>query len=257
MCDASDFAVGAVFGQRKDKHFQSIYYASKTLTAAQENYTTTEKELLAMVFAFDKFRPYLILPKVVVYTDHSALRYLLTKIDAKPRLIRWILLLQEYDLEIQDKKGAKNLTADHLSRLENPYLKELDEHEINNSFPEEQLFVISDSEKPWFADITNYLTANVTPKGLIHQQKKRFFTDVKNYVWENPFLFRICAYQVIRRCVTKSEAIKILEHCHSGPTGEHYSGTRTAHKALESGFYWLHYSKTPTGMLLLVINANE
>ena len=104
MCDASDFAVGAVLGQRRDKHFQPIYYASKTLTAAQENYTTTEKELLAVVFAFDKFRQYLILSKVIVYTDHSALRYLLTKSDVKPRLIRWILLLQEFDLEIQDKK---------------------------------------------------------------------------------------------------------------------------------------------------------
>ena len=93
MCDASDFAVGAVLGQRRDKHFQPIYYASKTLTAVQENYTTTEKELLAVLFAFDKFRSYLILSKVVVYTDHSALRYLLTKTDAKPRLIRWIHLL--------------------------------------------------------------------------------------------------------------------------------------------------------------------
>ena len=120
MCDASDFAVGAVLGQRRDKHFQPIYHASKTLTGIQENYTTTEKELLAVVFAFDKFHSYLILSKVIVYTDHSALRYLLSKTDAKPRLIKWILLLQEFDLEIRDKKGAGNLAADHLSRLENP-----------------------------------------------------------------------------------------------------------------------------------------
>ncbi|KAK5819483.1 hypothetical protein PVK06_024486 [Gossypium arboreum] len=100
MCNVSDFAVGAVLGQQRDEHFQPIYYASKTLTAAQENYTTMEKKLLAVVFSFDKFRSYLILSKVVVYTDHSALRYLLIKTDAKPRLIRWILLLQEFDLEI-------------------------------------------------------------------------------------------------------------------------------------------------------------
>ncbi|GJY95137.1 reverse transcriptase domain-containing protein [Tanacetum coccineum] len=115
MCDASDFAVGAVLGQRKTKHFQPIHYASKTMTDAQAHYTTTEKELLAVVYAFEKFRPYLVLSKTIVYTDHSALKYLLAKQDAKPRLLRWILLLQEFDVIIRDKKGAENLAADHLS----------------------------------------------------------------------------------------------------------------------------------------------
>ncbi|GKC40422.1 reverse transcriptase domain-containing protein, partial [Tanacetum coccineum] len=85
MCDASDYAVGAVLGQRKTKHFQPIHYASKTMTDAQAHYTTTEKELLAVVYAFEKFRPYLVLSKTIVYTDHSALKYLLAKQDAKPR----------------------------------------------------------------------------------------------------------------------------------------------------------------------------
>ncbi|GJU93880.1 reverse transcriptase domain-containing protein [Tanacetum coccineum] len=106
MCDASDYAVGAVLGQRKTKHFQPIHYASKTMTDAQAHYTTTEKELLAVVYAFEKFRPYLVLSKTIVYTDHSALKYLLAKQDAKPRLLWWILLLQEFDVIIRDKKRS-------------------------------------------------------------------------------------------------------------------------------------------------------
>ncbi|RVW87081.1 Retrovirus-related Pol polyprotein from transposon 17.6 [Vitis vinifera] len=115
MCDASDFAIGAVLGQREDGKPYVIYYASKTLNEAQRNYTTTEKELLAVVFALDKFRAYLVGSFIIVFTDHSALKYLLTKQDAKARLIRWILLLQEFDLQIRDKKGVENVVADHLS----------------------------------------------------------------------------------------------------------------------------------------------
>ena len=116
MCDASNHAIGAVLGQRVGKDPHVIYYASRMLDNTQSNYTTTEKELLAVVFALEKFRSYLLGTKVIVYSDHAALRYLLSKKDAKPRLIRWILLLQEFDLTIRDKKGVENLVPDHLSR---------------------------------------------------------------------------------------------------------------------------------------------
>ncbi|CAL2255626.1 unnamed protein product [Prunus armeniaca] len=117
MCDASDYALGAVLGQRKDKKPHVIYYASRTLNDAQLNYSTTEKEFLAVVFALDKFRSYLLGTKVIIYSDHATLKYLLTKKEAKPRFIRWMLLLQEFDVEIRDKRGCENVVADHLSCL--------------------------------------------------------------------------------------------------------------------------------------------
>ncbi|CAN6552297.1 unnamed protein product [Malus baccata var. baccata] len=135
MCDASDYALGAVLGQRKNKHSHVIYYASRTLNDAQLNYSTTEKELLAVVFALDKFRSYLIGTKVIVFTDHAALKYLFTKKEAKPRLIRCMLLLQEFDIEIRDKKGCENVVADHLSRL----VREEESLPISETFPDEQL----------------------------------------------------------------------------------------------------------------------
>nr|GEU55514.1 reverse transcriptase domain-containing protein [Tanacetum cinerariifolium] len=139
MCHASDFAICAVLGQRQEKHFRPIHYASNRMTEAESNYTTTEKEILAVVYAFKKFRSYLIMNKSIVYTDHSALKYLFAKKDFNARLLHWVLLLQEFTFKVIDTKGAKNLAADHLSRLENPHQNVLDPKEINESFPLETL----------------------------------------------------------------------------------------------------------------------
>nr|GEX11054.1 reverse transcriptase domain-containing protein [Tanacetum cinerariifolium] len=241
MCDASDFAISAVLGQRKSKYFQPIHYESKTMTDAQAHYTTTKKELLAVVYAFEKFRPYLVLSKITVYTDHSALKYLFNKQDAKPRLLRWVLLLQEFDITVRDKKGAENLPADHLSRLENPRQSVLDKKEINETFPLKTLNMVSfrgNSSTPWFADFENYHARNFIVKGMSSQQKNKFFKDVKHYFWDDPFLFKICADQVIRRCVYGQEAVDILEACHNGPTGGHHGPNYTTKTVFDSGFYW-------------------
>nr|GEZ34012.1 reverse transcriptase domain-containing protein [Tanacetum cinerariifolium] len=164
MCDASDFAIGAVLGQRQDKYFRPIHYAR-----------------------------------------------------------------------------AENLAADHLSRLENPHQNVLNPKEINESFPLETLNLVStrgNQSTQWFADFANYHAGNFVVKGMSSQQKIKFFKDVKHYFWDDPFLFKICSDQVIRRCVLGQEAIEILKACHYGPTGGHHGPNYTAKKVFDSGFYW-------------------
>ncbi|GJV74818.1 reverse transcriptase domain-containing protein [Tanacetum coccineum] len=240
MCDASDFVIGAVLGQRHEKHFRPIHYASKTMNEAESHYTTTEKEMLAVVYVFEKFWSYLILNKSIVYTDHSALKYLFAKKDSKTRLLRWVLLLQEFKFKVIDTKGAENLVADHLSRLENPYENVLDPKEINETFPLETLNMVtfrSDSSTLLFADFVNYYAGNFIVKGI------------KHYFWDNPYLFKICADQVIRRCVAGQEAVDILTACHSGPTRAHYGENRASWSDKLDDALWAFRTayKTPIG----------
>ncbi|XP_057808487.1 uncharacterized protein LOC131022964 [Salvia miltiorrhiza] len=238
MCDASNSAVGAVLGQRVDKMLRVIYYASLTLNSAQVNYTTTEKELLAVVFSLDKFRSYILGSKVIVHSDHAALRYLLTKSQAKPRLIRWILLLQEFDVEIKDRKGSENVVADHLSRLPLvDYDEALHEHGmIFDSFPFENACEIG--AIPWFADIVNFLACGKMRPDLSSQQKKRFLANCRFYFWDDPYLFRLGKDEVIRRYIPDEEIQDVLAFCHEAHCGGHFGGRKTAFKVLQCGLYW-------------------
>ncbi|KAI3672921.1 hypothetical protein L6452_39023 [Arctium lappa] len=237
MCDASDWVVGAVLGQRKEKVFHFIYYASKTLNEAQINYTTTEKELLAVIFAFERFRSYLMGTKVIVHTNHVAIKYLISKKDAKPRLIRWVLLLQEFDLEIVDRKGVDNQVADHLSRLEK-HDKELEKRDITETFPDERLLVLKHYETPWFADIANFLVCGIIPPEFNKQQIQKLRHDSKFYLWDDPFLFKSCADQVFRRCIPEIEVPTVFKNYHASNYRGHFGGQRTAAKVLQYGFHW-------------------
>nr|GFA33705.1 DNA-directed DNA polymerase [Tanacetum cinerariifolium] len=202
-----------------DKMLQRpTHYASKTMTDVESNYIAIEKEMLAVVYAFEKFRSYLIMNKSIVHTDHFALKYLFAKKDANARLLRWVLLLQEFDFKVLDTKGAENLAADHLSQLENPYENVLNQKKINEAFPLETQSMVTfrgDSSASWFTDFANYRVGNFIVKGMSSQQKNKFFKDVKHYFWDDPFLFKICANQVIWRCVHGKEALDILEACHN------------------------------------------
>nr|GFA05764.1 reverse transcriptase domain-containing protein [Tanacetum cinerariifolium] len=161
--------------------------------------------------------------------------------DAKARLLRWVLLLQEFHFDVIDTKGAENLAADHLSRLENPYENVLDLKEINEKFSLETLSMVtfhSDSGASWFADFANYHAGNFIVKGMSTQQKNKIFKYVKHYFWDDPFLFKICTDQVIRRCVHGKEALDILEACHNRPTGGDHGAILTAKKVFDVGFFW-------------------
>ncbi|XP_022849792.1 uncharacterized protein LOC111371857 [Olea europaea var. sylvestris] len=143
---------------------------------------------------------------VIVYIDYVALKYLMTKKDANPRLIHWILLLQEFDIEIKDKKGSENVVADHLSRLERdePEMSV----EINEIFPDDQIFGVE--IVPWYADIVNYLAKSIPPREYSSHQRKKFFLELKYYFWEDPILYRRGADQIIRRCIPEDEWVEAV-----------------------------------------------
>ncbi|RVW69847.1 Retrovirus-related Pol polyprotein from transposon 17.6 [Vitis vinifera] len=204
MCDASDFAIGAILGQREDGKPYVIYYASKTLNEAQRNYTTTEKELLVVVFALDKFCAYL---------------SLISKSETR--------------------KGWRNVVADHLSRLAIAH----NSHVLptNDDFPEESLMLLE--KAPWYAHIANYLVTGEVPSEWKAQDRKHFFTKIHAYYWEEPFLFKYCAYQIIKKCVLEEEQQGILSHCHENACGGHFASQKKAMKVLQSGFTWPSFFK--------------
>ena len=169
------------------------------------------------------------------FTDHAALKYLLSKKEVKPRLIRWILLLQEFDIIIKDKKGVENIVADHLSRL-TIQDRSTASTPIWDSFPNKQLMVVT--ALPWYADIVHYLVAGQMPDKWFAQDKKKFLSIAHHFYFEDPYLFKYCADQVVRRCVSNDEVSLILASCHSEARGGHFSSQNTTQKILSSGFYW-------------------
>ncbi|XP_070044844.1 uncharacterized protein [Nicotiana tomentosiformis] len=151
--------------------------------------------------------------KVIVHTDHAALFYIMRKKYSKAWFMRWLLLLQEFDIDIQDRKRSENEVADHLSHLEEEG-RPHDGLEINDTFPDEQLLAISMKEVPWFADLANFVVGGIIPDEFSSNQRKKLKRDCQDYYWDKPYLFRICADGVIRRCVLDEEQSDILEACH-------------------------------------------
>ncbi|KAG7572534.1 Retrotransposon gag domain [Arabidopsis suecica] len=246
MCDASNYAVGAVLGQRKDKKRAGPLRSHKRKCPSRAGPDGRGPARLTPLR-----KSYLVGSKVIVYTDHVALQHLLAKKDAKPRLFRWILLLQEFDLEIKDKKEIENGVADHLSRL-----RIENDIPIDDSLPEEQLltFRLLDASHdtytkleeikglkevgPWYADYVNYLACGKEPPNLTSYVKKKFFMDINHFYWDEPYLYTLCKDKVCRRFVSEDEVEGILVHCHGSSYGGHFATFKTVAKVLQAGLWW-------------------
>ena len=180
--------------------------------------TPTEKEHIAIVFALEKFRSYLFGSLVVVFTNHATLKYLLKKVESKYRLNRWMLWLQEFDLEICDKSEAQNLVADHLSRIERFVDDALP---IRDDFPDESLLTLSSFPSPWFANIVNYIATSVFPPLASRAQCDKLKSGARYYIWDDPYLWKMCSDQVTKRCILDHEIDSVLKFCHSSALGGH------------------------------------
>jgi hypothetical protein len=170
-------------GQEKNHLPYAIYFISKNMTPVELNYTVTEKEFLAVIYAINKFRHYIIGYSTLVHTDHSVIKYLMNKPITNDRVTRWLLLLQEFDITIVDRPGKENVVVGFLSRLTLD-----DDTPVDDSFPNEYLFSVS-SHSPWYSDIANYLLAGKLPPHLSYQEKRRIIQQSARYSWISGCIF--------------------------------------------------------------------
>eukprot|EP00253_Pinus_taeda_P025813 PITA_25813 len=227
--DALNKAIGAALGQVDEKLPYAIYFVSKNLCKAEMNYTVTEKEFLAVVHSLNKFRHYIIGCQTFIHTDHAAIRYLMNKRDVNSRIIRWLLLLQQFHLTIVDKPSKENVVADFLSRLDLPTGEE---GTVDDQMPDEHLFSIS-VLSPWFIDIPNYLVSTLFPPHLSSKEKRKIVRKSAPFTWIEGNLFKLGPDQILRCCAREEEVFDILLTYHDGPCGGHFAAKRTAFKIIQ------------------------
>jgi hypothetical protein len=234
-CDASAVAVGSTLCQPtgSDGKDLPVAFASKQLSPAEKNYTTTERECLAMVFSVKKYRHYLLLNPVIFFVDHMAIKYLVNKPELSGRLARWVLLLEEFDYTVEYKPGKMHKQADHLSRLST----ELDDEPINDEIPVENLFTISSSPL-WYNHISEFLATQQLPTDLSKEERRKVRVNSRHFALLGGRLYRRGIDGILRRCVDASEIPAILAACHDSACGGHFSGQLTGQKILRAGYYW-------------------
>eukprot|EP00253_Pinus_taeda_P028250 PITA_28250 len=231
--DASDTAIGAVLGREEDRKPYAIYYISKKISLAELNYTVTENEFLAVIHAVNKFRHYITRYPVILYTDHSAIKYLANKPITNGRITRWLILLQEFDITIKDRSRKENLVADFLLRMPKP----ADAAAVEDQFLDEHLFSVA-VQTPWYVDVSNYLTVGKLPKHLTPNEQNQIVQRSTRFSWIGGYLFHTGADMHIRRCIREDEIFDILKACHDGPCGGNFADHRIGHKVLQIGYYW-------------------
>ncbi|XP_021725096.1 uncharacterized protein LOC110692406 [Chenopodium quinoa] len=175
----------------------------------------------------------------IVYTDHATIKYLISKKESKPRLLRWVLSLQQFHVEIRDKKGAANVVADHLSRMEREQ-QDNDRVPICDELKDDVLYLIKEKGLPWFADLVNYLACGELLPEYTKNQRKNLRRDARHYIWDDLILFKRGVDGLLRRSVPDEETQNVLRMCHSDPCGGHMGANKTAQKVLQCGLWWPH-----------------
>eukprot|EP00253_Pinus_taeda_P029632 PITA_29632 len=235
--DASDTALGATFSQ-KNLVLYAIYYTNKNLTPTGLNYTVTEKEFLAVIHAINKFKHYITGYETFIHTDHSTIIYLINKPITNGRVIRWLLLLQEFNITVLDRPGKQNIVADFLSMIHNTKEDSL----VEDKFPDEYLFAVT-TKTHWYVDIASYLVTRKLPPLLFSSERKKFIRESSKYSWISNELFKTGPDLVIRRCVREDEMPDILKACHDEPCSGHFADKRIAYKILSLEYFWPSLSK--------------
>ena len=243
--DASGWCLGAILWQYQgDRKEGPIYYASRQMSPAERNYTTTEREALAVVYACRKFRHYLLGYRIVFHTDHNSLKYLVNKPDLSRRIARWILLLQEFDYEVLVKSGKTNSNADYLSRQRGPEASSSIETSFPDEFPDDTLvFHLSGEDPSAYEDVIKYLTKKTYPAGLTQEEKMVFQAKVAPFTLIKGTLFRMGPDDQLQRCLEKPEQGKVVRALHCGPSGGHFAAVTTIHRIRKAGFWWPHINR--------------
>ena len=236
--DVLDLAIGVALGQEENKQSYVIYYISKNLSSVELNYTVTEKEFLAIIFATNKFRHYITGYEVFVHTDHSVIKYLMNKPLTSGRVTRWLLFLWEFNITVVDRLVKSNVVAYFLSRLDN--LGEATP--VNDDFLDEHIFAMS-TDSLWFADISIYLVTGKTPPRLSSCEKRSIVQKSDAYSWIRGDLFYIGRNLIICTCVREEEVFDILKSTHDEPCGGHFADKRTAYKVLCASYFWPSFFK--------------
>jgi len=238
--DASGWCLGAILWQyQEDRKEGPIYYASRQMNSAERNYTTTEREALAVVYACRKFRHYLLGYRVVFHTDHNSLKYLVNKPDLSGRIARWILLLQEFNYEVVVKSGRANSNADYLSRQRGPEALSPIETPFPDEFPDDvPVFHLSGEEPSAYEDIITYLTTRAYPSGLSREEKMVFQAKMAPFTLIKGILFRMGPDDQLRRCLELPEQRKVMRALHSGMSGGHFAAVTTIHRIRKAGYWW-------------------